>query len=56
MNQKIKVLINTSTYKENLEDKVTDVINNLVNSILEYNNNFEFHCLIIELNCVKKLT
>ena len=42
MNQKIKVLINTSTYKENLEDKVTDVINNLVNSILEYNNNFEF--------------
>ena len=26
MNQKIKVIINTSTYKEGTEDKVTDVI------------------------------
>ena len=42
MNQKVKVLINTSTYKENHEDKVTDVINNLIYSILKSDKNFEF--------------
>lgn len=42
MSQKVKVLINTSTYKEKNEDKVTDVINNLIYSILDYDNKFEF--------------
>ena len=42
MNQKVKVLVNTSTYKENHEDKVTDVINNLIYSILKSDKNFEF--------------
>ena len=45
MNQKIKVIINTSTYKEGPEDKVTDVINNLISSMSKYNKNFEFYVL-----------
>ena len=45
MNQKIKIIINTSTYKEGPEDKVTDVINNLVFSMSKSNRDFEFYVL-----------
>ena len=35
--KKIKVLVNSSTYQEKIDDKVTDVINNLVDSLVEVN-------------------
>ena len=45
MDKKIKVLVNTSTFQENVDDKVTDVINNLVNSLKEVNEYLEFYIL-----------
>ena len=44
MDKKIKVLVNTSTFQENVDDKDPDVINNLVNS-LKVNEYLEFYIL-----------
>ena len=43
--KKIKVLVNSSTYQEKIDDKVTDVINNLVDSLVEVNDLLEFYIL-----------
>ena len=45
MEKKIKVLVNSSTYQEKIDDKVTDVINNLVDSLVEVNDLLEFYIL-----------
>lgn len=45
MEKKIKVLVNSSTYKEKIDDKVTDVVNNLVDSLVEVNDLLEFYIL-----------
>ena len=45
MEKKIKVIVNSSTYLENIDDKVTDVINNLVDSLIEVNDLLEFFIL-----------
>ena len=39
--KKIK-FVNSSTYQEKIDDKVTDVINNLVDSLVEVNDLLEF--------------
>lgn len=45
MDKKIKVLINTSTYKEDNEDKFTDVINSLTENMLLQNKNLKIRVL-----------
>ena len=45
MDKKIKVLINTSTYKEDVEDKFTDVINSLTENMLLQNKNLKIRVL-----------
>ena len=41
----MKVIVNTSTFKKNDSDKITDVINELVRSISKNNQTIEFTIL-----------
>ena len=41
----MKIIINSSTFKENQQDKITDVINNLVDNLIENNQSMKISIL-----------
>ena len=45
----MKIIINSSTFKENQQDKITDVINNLVDNLIENNQSMKI-CILTPMS------